>query len=45
MAINKYQPHVLILPEDDANRQMAANIARKVTERMRRTGVIQVLQT
>ena len=23
MSINKYQPHVLVLPEDDANRQMA----------------------
>lgn len=23
MAVNKYQPHVLVLPEDDANRQLA----------------------
>jgi hypothetical protein len=23
MSVNKYQPHVFILPEDDANRQMA----------------------
>jgi hypothetical protein len=23
MSVNKYQPHVLILPEDDANRQIA----------------------
>lgn len=23
MTINKYQPHVLVLPEDDANRQLA----------------------
>lgn len=23
MAVNKYQPHLLVLPEDDANRQMA----------------------
>ncbi len=23
MSINKYQPHVFVLPEDDANRQMA----------------------
>jgi hypothetical protein len=23
MSVNKYQPHVLVLPEDDANRQLA----------------------
>src|SRR5262245_38961216 len=23
MSLNKYQPHVLVLPEDDANRQLA----------------------
>jgi hypothetical protein len=23
MSVNKYLPHVLVLPEDDANRQMA----------------------
>jgi hypothetical protein len=23
MSINKYQPHILVLPEDDANRQLA----------------------
>jgi hypothetical protein len=23
MSVNRYQPHVLVLPEDDANRQMA----------------------
>jgi hypothetical protein len=23
MSINKYQPHIFVLPEDDANRQMA----------------------
>jgi hypothetical protein len=23
MSINKYQPHILVLPEDDANRQIA----------------------
>jgi hypothetical protein len=23
MSVNKYQPHILVLPEDDANRQMA----------------------
>lgn len=23
MSVNKYKPHVLVLPEDDANRQLA----------------------
>lgn len=23
MSVNRYQPHVLVLPEDDANRQLA----------------------
>ena len=23
MSVNKYMPHVLVLPEDDANRQLA----------------------
>jgi hypothetical protein len=23
MSVNKYQPHILVLPEDDANRQLA----------------------
>ena len=23
MSVNKFQPHVLVLPEDDANRQLA----------------------
>jgi hypothetical protein len=23
MSVNKYHPHVLVLPEDDANRQLA----------------------
>ena len=31
MAINKYQPHVLVLPEDDANRQLATGFVLEVT--------------
>jgi hypothetical protein len=39
MAINKFQPHVLVLPEDDANRQLATGFVLEVTNPRR----IQVL--
>lgn len=30
MSVNKYQPHVFVLPEDDANRQLANEFHRQV---------------
>jgi hypothetical protein len=33
MSVNKYQPHILILPDDDANRQLANGFDRSVAHR------------
>lgn len=41
MSVNKYQPHVLVLPEDDANRQVANGF---VLDQSLRTRNIQVLE-
>lgn len=41
MSINKYQPHVLVLPEDDANRQLANGFVLDHSLRIRK---IQVLE-
>ena len=30
MSVNKYQPHVFVLPEDDANRQLANGFLKKL---------------
>jgi hypothetical protein len=39
MSVNKYLPHVLVLPEDDANRQLATGFEIEVKHTRR----IQVL--
>lgn len=31
MSINRYQPHIFVLPEDDANRQMANGFVKSLT--------------
>jgi hypothetical protein len=36
MSVNKYQPHVFVLPEDDANRQMANGFHRQVSPNRQR---------
>jgi len=41
MSLNKYQPHVLVLPEDDANRQLANGF---ILDQFLRTRRIQVLE-
>jgi hypothetical protein len=41
MSVNKYQPHVLVLPEDDANRQLANGFLLDQSLSMRK---IQVLE-
>ena len=41
MSANKYQPHVLVLPEDDANRQLANGF---LLDRYLSTWKIQVLE-
>src|SRR6266446_10607727 len=41
MSVNKYQPHVLVLPEDDANRQLANGF---LLEQSLLTRKIQVLE-
>ncbi len=41
MSVNKYRPHVLVLPEDDANRQVANGF---LLDRSLRTRNIQVLE-
>ncbi|MCL1474045.1 hypothetical protein [Argonema antarcticum] len=38
MSVNKYQPHLLVLPEDDANRQIANGFIRNLN-----SSVIQVV--
>lgn len=40
MSINRYQPHIFVLPEDDANRQMANGCVKSLTVNGR---VIQIL--
>ena len=41
MSVNKFRPHVLVLPEDDANRQLANGF---VLDEDLSTGSIQVLE-
>ncbi len=41
MSANKYQPHVLVLPEDDANRQIANGFQLK-TSKVRQMQVLEV---
>lgn len=36
MGVNKHRPHVFVLPEDDADRQLAVGFALAVTERFSR---------
>jgi hypothetical protein len=41
VSVNKYQPHVMVLPEDDANRQIANGFVLEVNpDRMRRIQVL-----
>jgi hypothetical protein len=42
MSVNKYQPHVLVLPEDDANRQMAIGFVLELSVRHRNVQVLPV---
>jgi hypothetical protein len=43
MSVNRYQPHVLVLPEDDANRQLANGFQLHVDPvRLRRMQVLPV---
>ncbi|OLE71682.1 MAG: hypothetical protein AUI36_02365 [Cyanobacteria bacterium 13_1_40CM_2_61_4] len=43
MSVNKYQPHVLVLPEDDANRQLATGFhLQVVSARQRQMQVLPV---
>ena len=35
MSVNKYQPHLLVIPEDDANRQLATGFALEVSNSRR----------
>jgi hypothetical protein len=43
MSVNKYQPHVLVLPEDDANRQVATGFQLQVpSSRQRQLQVLPV---
>ena len=42
MSVNKFQPHVLVLPEDDANRQMALGFALESSVRHRNVQVLVV---
>jgi hypothetical protein len=42
MSVNRYQPHVLVLPEDDANRQLANGFLLEIPSLMLRG--IQVLE-
>ena len=42
MSVNKHQPHVLVLPEDDANRQLAKGFALELDQSAGRS--IQVLE-
>jgi hypothetical protein len=40
MSVNKYQPHVFVLPEDDANRQLAKSFLQEPTLLIRRIQVL-----
>jgi hypothetical protein len=40
MSVNKYQPHVFVLPEDDANRQLANGFLREPSLLIRRIQVL-----
>jgi hypothetical protein len=42
MSINKYQPHVYVLPEDDANRQLAIGFRLDQQVLIRRIVVLEV---
>ena len=42
MSVNKYQPHVLVLPEDDANRQLLNGFRMDPLLSIRRIGVLPV---
>ncbi len=42
MSVNKYLPHVLVLPEDDANRQMANGFLLDPSLLLRRIQVLEV---
>ena len=40
MSVNKYRPHVFVLPEDDANRQLAIGFLRDQALRIERVQVL-----
>ena len=42
MTVNKHLPHVLVLPEDDANRQIANGFMRHLSVDERRTQILDV---
>ena len=42
MSVNKYLPHVLVLPEDDANRQLANGFLLDESLSMRQIQVLEV---
>ncbi|ACK70457.1 conserved hypothetical protein [Gloeothece citriformis PCC 7424] len=42
MSLNKYQPHLLILPEDDANRQIANGFVLSLNVNYRRIQILAV---
>src|SRR5579863_7771928 len=41
MSVNKYLPHVFVLPEDDANRQMANGFHLNLSSAIRRMQVLE----